>query len=275
MNFENYEGTAIDLDVFNQIEGNTSIEPMEGAEVEPEVPAQSEEVVETDDSEDAEITTEEIEDETSVYNIPGIGDVTADEIYEWRQGNLRQSDYTRKTQDLARQRDELRDAKELFDYISSNPHLIQALRDAEQGYVPPAVNNVTPERQMIRQLAYNQKAMETDLKLAALKQKYGEIDEVALFNKAAELRTEDLEFVYQGLQNEMNSGIDLDAIRQAAIEEAKAQLKAELENDMNAVGTSVSTKQSKPVENPVSLTAEQKRVAAAMGMSESEYAKWM
>lgn len=272
MSFENYEGTAIDMEVFNQIEGNTEVEPMESTEAEPDAPTQSD-VVEADDSEDAEITTEESIPDS--YDIPGIGNVTIDEINEWRQGNLRQSDYTRKTQELARQREELRDAKELFDYLSSNPHLIQALREAEQGNIPPVVNNATPERQMIRQLAYNQKAMETDMKLAALKQKYGDIDEVALFNKAAELRTEDLEFVYQGLQNEKPTEYDLDAIRQAAIEEAKAQLKAELEQNMDAVGTSVSTKQSKPVEEPVNLTAEQKRVAKALGMSETDYAKWM
>ncbi len=269
MSLENYEGTAIDMEVFNQVEGNTEIEPMESTEG-TEIPEQSD-VVETDDSQVDETTTEE--EESSVYNIPGIGDVTAEEIYEWRQGNLRQSDYTRKTQDLARQREELRDAEELFNYIRNNPHLVQALRDAEQGTPAPVINNATPESQMLRQVMFNQKAMEVDMKLNALKQKYGDINEVALFNKAAELGTEDLEFVYQGLKN--NEPIDIEAIKQQAIEEAKAQLKAELEENIDAVDTSVSTKQTKSIQQPVSLTVEQKRVAAGMGLSESEYIKWM
>ena len=269
MSLENYEGTAIDAEVFNQLEGNTeeAVESTEPVEAE-----QSESVAETDDSQVDEMATE-TEEESSVYNIPGIGDVTADQIYEWRQGNLRQSDYTRKTQDLARQRAELRDAEELYDYLRNNPHLVQALRDAEQGTPPPVVNTVTPENQMLRQVMYNQKAMEVDMKVNELKQKYGEIDEVALFNKAAELGTEDLEFVYQGLQGRQQ--VDVDSIRQQAIEEARAQLKAELEKDMDSVGTTVSTKQTSPVKETVSLTAEQKRVAHGMGLTEKEYIQWM
>lgn len=262
MEFENYEGTAIDVDMFNP-SGETEVAPIESTETE---------VTETVEPENAgEVTAENPEPEK--VNIPGLGEFTPDEIKEWRQGSLRQSDYTRKTQELSRQREELRNAENFYNYVNQNPHLIEALRNAD-GVDVSRVNNVTPEAQMIRQLAYNQKALEVDMKLNNLKNKYGDIDEVALFNKAAELRTEDLEFVYKGLLADSNK-VDIESIKQAAIEQAKAELKAELENNRNNVGTTISTKQTQPVEQINSLTADQKRVAAAMGLSESEYAKWM
>lgn len=265
MEFENYEGTAIDVEMFNPVEENTEVTPMESTQTD---------VVETAEPEEAGYTTQEVDEaESGLISIPGLGEFSADEIKEWRQGSLRQSDYTRKTQELARQREQLQNAENLYNYVNQNPHLIEAMRNAEGGNVPQ-INAASPELQMIRQLAYNQKAMEVDMKLSHLKEKYGDVDEVALFNKAAELRTEDLEFVYKGLQAE-NNGIDIESIKQAAIEQAKAELKAELENSRNSVGTTISTQQTQPVETINTLTPDQKRVAAAMGISESEYAKWM
>ena len=107
------------------------------------------------------------------------------------------------------------------------------------------------------------------MKLDRLKEKYGDVDEVALFQKATELRTDDLEFVYKALK------YDADKVdKQALIDEAKRQLRAELEADKTSVQTTVGTKPQMQVANQVSLTADEKRIAAAMGMTEAEYAKW-
>ena len=267
MSLENYEGTAIDMNVFNQTEGNTEIEPMEGTQV--EEPEQSG-AVETDDSQVDETTANE--EETSSYDIPGVGNVSADEIREWKNGWLRQSDYTRKTQQLASERERLRDAETLFDYVSQHPEVIEAIRQTPTGN-NPAVNNASIDRDMLRQVMYNQKSLETDMKLNALKQQYGDIDEVAILNKAAELQTEDLEFVYKGLISD--NTVDVDSIRQEALEQAKAELKAELEKNKDVIGnTTVSDKQSSAVQAVV-LTPDQKRVARGMGLSDEEYAKWL
>ena len=257
MSLENYEGTAIDT---SQI--NPEVQPIE----EPQQTDVAETVEPT--MNEGNIATEPAEPER--YNIPGLGEFTADEIKEWKQGNLRQADYTRKTQELARQREELRNAEELFNYVRENPHLIEAMKQAEKGN-PPTIQRVSPEYQMIQEIAYNQKAMEVDMKLSALKEKYGEIDEVALFNKASELRTEDLEFVWKGLMAE-NDATDIEALK----EQLKAELKAELEYDKNSVSTTVGTTQSaQPQRTNITLSADEKRVASAMGMSESEYIRWM
>lgn len=270
MNFEDYEGTAIDVEMFNPVEGNITTTPIENSN--------QTEVTETVAPEDAGNVTEPTEEIPTDVDIEGLGKVSFDEIKEWKQGYLRQSDYTRKTQELARQREQLQNAENLFNYVNANPHLIEAMKNAEGGNVPPVYNS-TPEMQMMKQLAYNQKAMEVDMKVNQLKQKYGNenVDEVALFNKAAELKTEDLEFVYQGLKagNVGNSDVDIEEIKRQAVEQAKNELKKELEANKGAVGTTIVTTQPQPIETQRILTPDQKRIASAMGMTEEEYIQWM
>ena len=57
--------------------------------------------------------------EDGTVNIPDVGSVSVEELGK---GYLRQSDYTRKTQDLALQRSDLESAKQLYDQIQANPH---------------------------------------------------------------------------------------------------------------------------------------------------------
>jgi len=177
---------------------------------------------------------------------------------------------TKKTQELAKQREELADAMEVYNYLQQNPQLVATLEAIEKGAVNPVLKTTAPENSLLRDVLYNQKAMEVDMKVNTLKQKYGEVDEVALFNKAAELRTEDLEFVYKALKFD---GGTVD--QQALIEEAKRQLREELEGNKGKVQTIVGAKAGTNFQKTVaSLTPEEKRVAEAMGMSPSDYLKW-
>lgn len=257
---ENYEGTALDTSMFQEPE----VQPVEE-------PTQTEQVVETVAPTTQESTTETVATPTT-FNIDGIGEVTADQIKEWKNGNMRQSDYTKKTQDLAKERAEHKDALELYSYLRSNPHIIEALKNADKNPSSMVGSKApTMENELLRQLAYNQKAMETDMKLSALKQKYGEIDEVALLSKATEMRTDDLESVYKIITYDNRPTLNEADI----IAKAKAELLAELKADKSSVSTMVNTRQTQTVEPKVDLTPEQKRVATAMGMSESEYFKWM
>lgn len=260
---ENYEGTALDTFEQNDV---TEVQPMESTNTQPEDGDQLG-VDETNDSSSNETST--VDD--GMYDIPGIGKVSADEIKEWKQGNLRQSDYTRKTQELARQREQNKDAMDLYEHLQKNPHLIGAIKQAELGN-SPVVNNMSTDNQLLRKVIHDQKAMELDMKLTQMKEKYGAFDEVAVLNKAAELKTEDLEFVLSGLKNA--EPLNMEELKAQMIQQAKAELKAELESNRDAVGTTVSNK-GKTIEKVNNLTPEQKRVAQAMGMSESEYAKWM
>lgn len=256
MSFENYQGTALDTSEFIDVQPD-----------EPEVEDTEEVVDGTSVTEDEPIG--DSTDTPSTYDIEGVGSFTADEIKEFHNGYLRQSDYTKKTQELAKQREELNDALELYDYLKRNPAIVQAMQEAEQNPAGVASRTApTPDNQLLRDIAYNQKAMETDMKLNQLQQKYGEIDadtQIALFQKATELHTNDLEFVYKALKyNDKNDAVEL----------AKQQLKDEIASNRDSVGTIVSTKQSRSTRSVPQLSAEEKRMAEVFGMSESEYAKW-
>lgn len=86
----------------------SDLDTAEEVEVEAQAP-QEEEVVEAADSEQLEVeegeSLEASEEETETLYLDLDGDeVSLDTIREWKDGNLRHSDYTRKTMDLAEQR---------------------------------------------------------------------------------------------------------------------------------------------------------------------------
>ena len=232
------------------------------------------EVVDTtvDDSGAAEVQTEEVEvnNQPDTVHIEGFGDYTLDELKEFKNGYLRQSDYTRKTQELARQREEANEALEVYEYLRNNPHLVNALMQMDNGQVNPVVHKATPENAMMQQILHTQKAMEIEMKLNDLKSKYGnDIDEVALFQKANQLKTEDLEFVYKALQYD-----NLVAQQASAVQAAATQMQAEIDANKSAVSTIVGTNQGAITRPQKSLTDAEKRVAAQMGISEADYLKW-
>jgi hypothetical protein len=82
---ENYEGTAIDPEIFGQSETEPKTQTEEDATVESEDTDIEEENTENTETQDASTLPTEFE-------IEGIGKVSVKDIQEWRQGNLRQSD---------------------------------------------------------------------------------------------------------------------------------------------------------------------------------------
>lgn len=233
-----------------------------------EEPSTEEVVVDNGEPEEGgEIVEEPAEDKV---HIEGLGDFTVDELKEFRNGYLRQSDYTRKTQELARQREEAQDALELYNYLRDNPQMVEALMKMDNGANAQTIQRATPENAMMQQIIHTQKAMEIEMRLNELKSKYGnDIDEVALFQKANQLKTNDLEFVYKALQYD-----NLLAEKQQAQQTAANSLQAEIDANKKAVSTIVSPRQSNVVTQTPTLSADEKRVAALMGLSESDYLKW-
>lgn len=207
----------------------------------------------------------------TTLTIDGLGEISFDEVKEWKQGNLRQSDYTKKTQELARLREEANDAIEVFNYLKQNPHLVEQLKSMDTGQVvnQNVINKTSPDNEMLRQLWYNQKAMELDKKVADLKIKYGDVDEVELYNSATKMHTDDLEFVYKAI------AFDKGKSNETQIKErAKEELKAELQKTKSATSTVASTNASSTPMKSNDLTMEEKRVAEHMGLTIDEYAKW-
>lgn len=262
--------TALDTQTLVDV-GLVQPEPEETQTEEPssiETNAIDEGVAEDPQSEPIE---ESIPTPLSEFEIDGIGKVTVDDIKEWRSGNMRQSDYSRKTQELAKQREEVGVAIEVFNYLQQNPYLLEQLTALdEKGEVDRSIiNKATPENTMLRELWFNQKSMELDQKVESLKQKYGEVDETLLYNTAREMKTDNLEMVYKAIAFD-NNQVD----RASLIEQAKNELRQELQQTRNATQTIVSGKPTQPIGVPVALTKEEERMASVFGMSREDYAKW-
>lgn len=62
--------------------------------------------------------------------------VTAEQIKEWKSGHLMQADYTRKTQELARQQESLKPVLDLQNYLQSNPDKWTAINQVLTGDDP-------------------------------------------------------------------------------------------------------------------------------------------
>lgn len=252
----------------------TQVVEKEQVETEVEQPVQTESA----ETQETESTTGEgtqpetvIKTEPQEFEIEGLGMVKVDDIKEWQRGNLRQSDYTRKTQELAKQREENADALEVYNYLRDNPNIIQTLKAIdEQGVVNQnIINKATPESDMLREVMFKQRSMELDGKLEQLKQEHGDFDAVELLNTASAMKTDDLEKVWKV--------INYDKIvinEQQAIEKAKAQIKAELEQNRQSTQTIVSTPAQQVQQTAQVLTPDEIRVATGMGLSKEEYSKW-
>ena len=198
--------------------------------------------------------------EPDKVHIEGFGDFTVEELKEFKNGYLRQSDYTRKTQD----------ALELYEFLQDNPQIVNALMQTNNGNFNPVIQKATPENAMMQQILHNQKAIEIEMKLNDLKNRYGsDVDEVALFQKATELKTDDLEFVYKALQYD-----NLVANQAKAAQAAVNNIKAEIDANKAAVSTIISTNQSSVAQPTSTLSEAEKKVAAQMGISEADYLKW-
>ena len=224
--------------------------------------------------EDGNVVEDDNDDDDDDYiealEIDGIGEVPIEEILEWQKGNMRQSDYTKKTQELAKQRAEMQDAVNVYNYLRANPNLLTSIADGQQIADPNLSNMMSEDKQMLRDLYYNQKTMEIERQVESLRNKYGDVDEVALYNKAKELNTDDLEFVYKSIAYDNASALDPEELR----EQIRQEVLADLNKNKSAVKTVVNTRQANSQTRRTPMSAEEKSVAEGLGISPTEYAKW-
>lgn len=165
----------------------------------------------------AEVVTEPVVETTPTYEIDG-EKFTIDQIKEWKQNGLRQSDYTRKTQELAQMRKELEELGTEIP-VSETPSDLDRIAKIE------------------RELATKQ----LDLEITEFKTKYPDFDEVAVLNEAERRGIYDLEFVYKALRNDNSSSeqINIEELKTQAIEEYKAKVASEKLKNKEATSGSI------------------------------------
>lgn len=250
----NYAMSDVDTLVDVQPEGSTQ-------EVQVEQPADTQ-------TQQSQTPAQEVQTEQpSTLNIEGLGEVTLEQIKEWKQGYMRQSDYTKKTQELARQRKEVTQQP----YVPQVQHQIPTPQPYNLPYQPnqqipspmfdPRFN---PALQRVEELEQSIADRELDRTVSELKQKYPDFDEVKVLNEALARNVTDLEFVYRALRD--------DSARDMR-EQIRQEVLRELAETRNGTQTIIKPEATQSVQT-VQLTPAELRVAEEMGFSPEEYAKW-
>lgn len=169
--------------------------------------------------------------------------------------------------------EETQSALELYKYLEQNPHLVQAMRDVDvEGY--KNLNNFVPD-----ELTKKVKEMEEFIEeqrynsyITGLKSKYSDFDEDKVLEYAEKHDVLNLEVAYKAMK--------ADNVKEPNMEELRKQIKEELLNELkqNSLETQsiVGGMSQKPIkqDDTVNLSSRESRIAKAMGMTPSEYAKW-
>ena len=230
-----------------------------------EAPSEPVEEPVSDSNEEVEETP--VEKEETPYNP---NDEELRRLYEERFGVQEEEDeeeetpvYDEKTQS----------ALELYKYLEQNPHLVQAMRNVDmEGY--KNLNNFVPD-----ELTKKVKEMEDFIEeqryekyVNGLKNKYSDFDEDKVLEYAEKHDVLNLEVAYKAMK--------ADSIKEPNVEELRKQIKEELLNELkqNSLETQsiVGGVSQKPInqDESVRLSSREERIAKAMGMTPSEYAKW-
>jgi hypothetical protein len=186
-------------------------------------------------------------------------------LEELQKGYLRQSDYTRKTQEVSRKQREIDQARALFEQLNQNPEVAQQI-----GY--------NPEQQRVQTMEEELADLRLQQEINTLSTKYADFDAEEAIEFAISRNLQNLEDAYLLNKNyQASAPVPTQQVAntpQIDVETLKAQIRAELQAELNT-STIISGSGSAPVSTPeVTLSEAEKRVARAMGMSEADYAKW-
>ena len=233
-----------------------------------------EETVETTEVEEAEVPTdeeivEEVVEDTApstpqTYNVNG-QDLTIEEL---QTGYMRQQDYIAQREELNALREQNKQALELVEYLRKNPNLANKLLE-EDSVDNNAVNVVNPLTERIEKLERERYVERMNNQIEMLKMKYKDFNEVDVLNKAVQMNTPDLEFVYHGMR-----GAKIDDIIAQQVKEQLAKAQEDMVKNTQATRTVVGKASDVEHTTTHNLTQQEMRVADLMGISYEEYAKY-
>lgn len=138
-------------------------------------------VILDDSDESTDDSTSDDSDVPEFFEIDG-EKLTIDDIREYKKGFLRQSDYTRKTQEIAKLRREYQEAIELYDYLRGNPELVQKLLE-EEPHAPAQNLTIDPR---LHELDLKVRTLEIEKALGQIKREFPEANEVEILQIATE-----------------------------------------------------------------------------------------
>lgn len=196
-------------------------------------------------------------------NIDGVGEVSIDEL---KNGYLRQSDYTRKTQELSHQSKETKEAVALYEHLKSNPQLAQQLLQTQK---LPA--NLDPVQSKVIDLETKMYDMMLEREIENLQAKYADFDVKTVLETADKKGMTNLEDAYLLTKSYKNSSVNMDEVRK----QLRQELLKEIEQEGKSTQTIITSGGTSPVpDNVPVLSSAEHKVASMMSMSDSEYIKW-
>ena len=149
----------------------------------------------------------------------GTEEFSIDEVKKWRTGNMLQADYTRKTQELAKERENVKNLLEVQKHLEEYPdkwERISAILDEAAEKEVAATGDISPELSKKIQ-AVDDKLL--DIELKSLKVQYPDFNEKRVLKYAALNDLDNLETAYQELKKED------DAIRATVRQEVLESIK--------------------------------------------------
>lgn len=217
-----------------------------------------EQAVETPKQE--EVKEEEKQEETLASDkvvVEGLGEFTIEELKEMKAGYMRQSDYTRKTQELAKARKEL---EALRNNADATPQTQQEIYAKQQA--------LDPVESRIQELEQKLADKELDDEISRLKQQYPDFDEVKVLNEAYEKGITDLELVYKATREIPQ--VDVKTIE----EQIKERILKELAENKEATSSIVSTSSAPVTQRQPELSPSELAMCEEFGLSPEEYYKY-
>lgn len=256
----------MNIEQYREIKAQEEIEKASQASVDPTLtPSAS-----VDNTENIEQTTPNIPVVPAIpekVTIDGVGEVSFDEL---KNGYLRQSDYTKKTTEVAKQKKEVEEAVTLYNYLKQNPQISQQIVD-KGGF--PAFDPVQDRIKEMEEKLYD---MQLQSEIEQLQHKYPDFEIRTVLETAQSKNITNLEDAYilsKGavLNQPKDSGVNVEEIEKQLREKIMAELAIEMKGTQTII-----TSNSTPVEinNTPTLNSSEKRVAQMMGLSDSEYVKY-
>lgn len=245
----------MNLDQYRQIKEQESKQTSEDVQVTPE---DKKTIVETKPI----VEEGKTEQTLNKITIEGIGEVDIDEL---KNGYMRQSDYTKKTQEISKSKSELEEASIIYEFLKSNPEIAKMIADKV-----PKGNVVTPEGQKIKKLEDELQLTKRNAEISQLSSKYKDFNLVEVENIMESRGLKTLEDAYKIWKVDKSTPVDTDTLAKQIREQIMKELKQGTDTS-SIIGTPDGGDVQKTLPE---LSIAEKKIAKKLGMSEADYLRF-
>lgn len=277
MNIDDYRAMKAELekegaDVDAQTEPSANEDTTSVQTQDEQVPESHQEEVNGDENNQVQQPSQETLDEENQeeqkIEIDGV-EYTLDEI---KNGYMRQSDYTKKTQELRAMERQTQEAMQFVETIRANPKLAKEL--SKEFELP----TLDPDKAKLQDIENRYYDLLIEKEISELQKQYGDFNIQEVLTVARDNNLSDLDTAYHVVQSRTQSKkppVDVDKLKEQLRDEIMKEVKSHQESNVDTSSVIQSGGGTEMVkDNRPTLSAQEMKVAQGMGLSPSEYAKW-